>query len=74
MPKKTFDNAKKAAIQCLDACPVDVIRRFINRSWHFIDAYQQGLTGKAVEWAVRKYKGHRSISNRALMLIESVLN
>lgn len=74
MPKKTFEDAKQAAIQCLDACPVDVIRRFINRSWRFVDAYQQGLTGKAAEWAVRKFKGHRTISNRALLLIESILS
>jgi cytochrome c5 len=33
-----------------------------------------GLTGKAAAWAVRKFKGHRTISNRALMSIDAVLN
>jgi hypothetical protein len=58
----------------LHACPVDVIRRFVNRSWRFHEAYRMGLTGKAAAWAVRKFKGHRTISNRALMSIDAVLN
>ncbi|RXW24341.1 hypothetical protein EST38_g1508 [Candolleomyces aberdarensis] len=74
MEKRTFEDAKKAAIQCLDACPADVIRRFINRSWRFTAAYEQGLTGQAAAWAVRKYKGHRTISNQALIRIESLVN
>ena len=41
---------------CLDGCPVNVIRQFFNCSWRFIDAYCQGLTGKAAEWAVTKQK------------------
>ncbi|KIJ33012.1 hypothetical protein M422DRAFT_183718, partial [Sphaerobolus stellatus SS14] len=68
--KTTFEQAKGAAIQCLDACPVDVIRWFINRAWRFTAAYQGGLTGKAAAWAVRKFKGHHTISNAALISIE----
>ena len=26
-------DAKQAALAALDACPVDVIRKFVNRSW-----------------------------------------
>jgi len=37
--KTRFDQAKKTARECLDACPEDVIRRFFNHSWCFIDAY-----------------------------------
>jgi len=47
--KEWFNKAKKAAYECLDICPVDVIQQFFNHSWQFIDAYQQGLTGKAAE-------------------------
>jgi hypothetical protein len=57
----------------LDACPADVIRRFINRSWRFMSAYQMGLTGKAAEWAVQKQKQHRKVSQVAMMSIEAVL-
>ncbi|EAU92024.2 hypothetical protein CC1G_06011 [Coprinopsis cinerea okayama7 len=72
MAKPNFEAAKKAALSCLNACPKDVIRRFINRSWRFTEAYRAGLTGKAAAWAVRKYKGHRTISNGALMHIEAL--
>lgn len=72
--KKTFKDAKAAAQQYLDACPTEVIRRFINRSWRFMSAYRLGLTGKAAEWAVRKQKQHRSVSQRAMMAIDAVLN
>ncbi|XP_006459864.1 hypothetical protein AGABI2DRAFT_67647, partial [Agaricus bisporus var. bisporus H97] len=56
--KKTFQNAKDAAIQYLDACPTDIIQQFINHSWWFMSAYRLGLSGKAAAWAVRKQKQH----------------
>jgi hypothetical protein len=73
MMKRNFSDAKKAALEVLDACPVEVIRRFINRSYRFMSAYRLGLTGKAAEWAVRKQKQHRAVSQRAMMAIEAVL-
>jgi len=54
MPKKTFKDAKQAAFQVLNSCPIDVICHFVNGSWHFMSAYQVGLTGKATMWAVQK--------------------
>lgn len=68
-----FKAAKEAAIQYLDACPTDVIRRFINRSWRFMSAYRLGLTGKAADWAVRKQRSHRSVSEGAMAALESVV-
>ncbi|KXN89679.1 hypothetical protein AN958_05341 [Leucoagaricus sp. SymC.cos] len=73
MPKNTFEDAKAAAYKAFDACPDDVIRHFINRSWRFISAYRVGLTGKAAAWAVRKQKGHRSVSQSAMMHLEAIL-
>jgi hypothetical protein len=72
--KNTFQQAKDAASQALDACPVEVIRRFINRSWRWMSAYRMGLTGDAAQWAVRKQKGHRSVSRTAMMHLDAVLN
>jgi hypothetical protein len=72
--KEHFDAAKKVVHDCLNACPIDVIRRFFNRSWRFMDAYRRGLTGKAAEWAVRKQKSHRRVGQQAMASIESVLN
>ncbi|OAX40515.1 hypothetical protein K503DRAFT_687415, partial [Rhizopogon vinicolor AM-OR11-026] len=57
----------------LDACPTEVIRRFISRSWRLMSAYRLGLMGKAAEWAVQKQKRHRQVSQRAMMSIEAVL-
>ncbi|OJA13487.1 hypothetical protein AZE42_08411 [Rhizopogon vesiculosus] len=66
VPKKTFEDAKRCAEEQLDACPTEVIRRFINRSWRFMSAYRLSLTGKAAEWkiwriqnCVGKFKRHR---------------
>jgi hypothetical protein len=72
--KKTFQDAKDAAKQYLEACPTEVIQRFINRSWRFMSAYRLGLTGHAAAWAVKKQKQHRQVSQRAMMSIEAVLN
>jgi len=72
--KQTFAELKAAAVQYLDACPVEVIQRFINQTWRFMSAYRRGLTGKAAEWAVRKQKAHCAISNSALMALDAVCN
>ena len=69
-----FDHAKKSAIEILNACPPEVIRRFFNRSWRFMDAYQRGLTGRAAEWAVQKQKSHRRVGPQAMMSVDAVLN
>ena len=39
-----------------------------------MDAYQKGLTGKAAEWAVKKQKSHKRVSQQAMASIEAVLN
>lgn len=71
--KRTFAEAQRIALEKLNACPTEVIRRFINRSWRFMSAYRLGLTGKAAEWAVRKQRQHRQVSASAMMSIEAVL-
>ncbi|KZT68737.1 hypothetical protein DAEQUDRAFT_745617 [Daedalea quercina L-15889] len=72
--KAKFEDAKRVALECLNACPVEVIQRFFNRSWRFMDAYRKGLTGKAAEWAVRKQKSHRRVAQSAMMSIEALLS
>jgi hypothetical protein len=72
--KEKFEQAKATARSCLDACPIEVIRRFFNRSWRFMDAYRKGLTGKAADWAVRKQTSHRRVGPQAIMSVEAVLN
>jgi len=72
--KKNFEDAKRVVLEALNTCPVEIVRRFINKSWRFMSAYRQGLTGKAAAWAVRKQKKHRQVSRRAMMAIDAVLN
>jgi hypothetical protein len=52
---------------------VDVIHHFFNHSWRFIDAYQQGLTGRMAEWAVRKQKSHWRVGPCVMMLINAMI-
>ncbi|KAF8579342.1 hypothetical protein K439DRAFT_1654601 [Ramaria rubella] len=66
VPKKSFEDAKKAAFEALDSCPVDVIRQFINRAWRFMS--------KVAAWAVRKQKGHRTVSQAAMMHLDAILS
>ncbi|THU86581.1 hypothetical protein K435DRAFT_683373, partial [Dendrothele bispora CBS 962.96] len=54
-------------------CPVDVTRRFINRSWRWMSAYRLGLSGKAAEWAVQKQEGHCAGSASAMMHLDAVV-
>ena len=42
------------------------------KHWHFMDAYRKGLTGKALIWAVRKFRQHRCISEGALHAFETI--
>jgi len=65
-----FDSLKTDFQQAED-CPTEVIQRFINRSWRFIEAYRKGLSGKAAAWAVQKQKQHRKVSERAMVEMEN---
>jgi len=71
-PKANFLAAKEQALQVLDACPVEVIRWFINCSRWFVKTYRSSLTGKAAAWAVKKQKQHRAVSERAMVAMENV--
>ena len=58
------------ANQFLDACPKEVIQKFINHSWKFVDSYRKGLTGEAAVWVVKKQKGHQAVSKKAMKALE----
>ena len=62
--------AKERANQVLDACPKEVIQKFINCSWRFVDSYRKGLTSEAAAWVVKKQKGHRAVSEKAMKALE----
>jgi hypothetical protein len=64
--KTSFDHAKKEVVKALDACTIDTLRMFCNRTTRFKDAYRKGLSVKAAAWCVKKQKRHRVISKEAI--------
>ena len=38
-----------------------LIRKFARKSARYMDAYRKGLTGKAAEYAIKKYHSHRRV-------------
>ena len=64
LPKNNFAEAKTRALEVLDLCLADVIRRFI-------DTYKKGLKGEAAAWVVRKQKSQRSVSESAMKALEA---
>ena len=62
---------EEQAIEDLNSCSPDIIRKFINQSWGFVDAYKKGMTGEVAAWVVRKQKSHRSVSKVAMKALEA---
>ena len=44
--KVSFPDAKVKVVEALEACSIKTIRRFCNRTFRWIDAYQKGLSIK----------------------------
>ncbi|EUC56568.1 DDE family endonuclease, partial [Rhizoctonia solani AG-3 Rhs1AP] len=70
----TITTARKLVVDCLNAASVQTIRHFWRKSWRYMDAYMNGLTGMQAEFAVKKFKSHRRIGKRVMMNVTSVLN
>ena len=45
----------------LESVPLITIRKFSRKCWHYMNLYRKGLSGRLVEYAVKKYKSHRRI-------------
>ena len=45
----------------LDKVPLEFIRKASRKSLRYIDAYWKGLTPRQVEFAVKRYRGHRQL-------------
>ena len=50
--------------------PIATICKFARKLWRYMDAYNQGLKGRAAEWAVSKYKSHHRIPKSIERIIE----
>ena len=71
--KTSFDYAKKEVIIALDACTIDTMQRFVNKSYKFIDAYCKGLSVKAAAQCVKKQKRYRVILEAAMQAFEDYI-
>jgi len=56
-----FPTARTLIPECLDSCPLITIRRFFQKSWRYLDAYQKGLNAWEAALANKKYKSHRKV-------------
>ncbi|CAB4416861.1 unnamed protein product [Rhizophagus irregularis] len=50
----------------LASVPLTTIRRYARKAFRYMDVYRKGLTGKAAEFAVKKYHLHRRVSDSVL--------
>lgn len=57
----SFPALRATVPSALKSVPLVQIRRFARRSYRYMDAYRKGLTGKAAEHAVKKYRSHRRL-------------
>lgn len=58
----SFKDAQRLVPESLDACPLSTIRRFFRRVQRYMDVYRLGAKGILAEYAVKKYRSHRSIT------------
>ena len=49
---------QKIVLEALDSISSITIRKFARKSWKYMDIYRKGISGKLVEFAVKKYKSH----------------
>ena len=69
----SFEYIKKEVIIALDACTINIMRRFINRSYRFIDAYCKGLSVKAATQCIKKQKRYRVISEATMQAFKDYI-
>jgi hypothetical protein len=57
----SFAELKTSMDPTLQNIPLPFIKRVANHCFRFMDGYRLGLTGPMLDYAVKKYKGHRRL-------------
>jgi len=57
----TWGGLKQIVPKALDSISIKQIRAYARKSYRYMDAYRKGLNAKQTEYAVKKYKRHRTI-------------
>ena len=52
----SWEGLQRTVPESLESVSLITIRRFSRKCWHYMDLYRKGLSGKLVEYAVKKYK------------------
>lgn len=58
----SFPDLKERLPQVLDSIPTHFYRKVARSCFRWMDGYRKGLTGLLLAYAMKKYKGHRTIS------------
>jgi hypothetical protein len=48
-----------------ETCDLALMRRYSRTAWRWVDAYHRGLDGVLANYAVRKSKSHRCVTDAA---------
>jgi hypothetical protein len=66
----SFSDLKKRLPELLDRIPLPFVKRASRHCLRYMDGYRQGLIGPELDYAIRKYRGHRMIPTENLELIK----
>ena len=70
----TWNGLRDILPVALDRVPLSSIRKFARKCWRYMDAYRSKdghyLTPRQIEYAVRRYRGHRTIPQSVLKDLE----
>ena len=66
----SFNDLQTNLPQYLDNIPLSFVRRATRHCTRFMDGYRAGLVGPLLDYAMKKYKGHRMIPRDSLRIIE----
>jgi hypothetical protein len=65
----SFSDLKQRLPEFLDSIPLPFVKRASRQCLRYMNGYQLGLIGPELDYAVRKYKGHRMIPPQNLQVI-----
>ncbi|CAG8771624.1 7277_t:CDS:2, partial [Rhizophagus irregularis] len=68
------EGLQKIVPESLNSVNLTTIRKFSRKCWCYMDLYRKGIDGKLVEYAIKKYKSHRRISECVLEELNKFTN
>ncbi|PSR82186.1 hypothetical protein PHLCEN_2v6109 [Hermanssonia centrifuga] len=70
-PSSKEEDLERNMLNALASVGLEQMRRYARRSRRFMDAYMKGLSGKQAAWAIKKYHGHRVVSENILEEVDA---